>query len=389
MAKPPAGVFIADRNIEYAVSLQRFDAGLRRKVKGILKETELDIIRALSETDPTAVVRSSAKTNRLNSVLEQTQQTIGRAYTGIRREARLELRDLAEIEAEFYNKTVNAALGVELSAVALPPQLVRSIASDTLLFGAIQGDWWRSQSRALQNRFAREMRMGLLQGENLGQLIRRVRGTSTGRRNRYTLSSGEQRTYTEFAGGLMDTDTRHAASLVRTSVQSVSQRARQVIYEENQDVVKGVQILATLDARTTDICKSLSGLTWFMDASGAYVPQGHLRGFPGHPPYHWACRSQMIPVLKSWEELGATLNRRQKKILRGAPPGTQASLDGQVSGDLNYEQWLRTKSPTFQRRVLGPGKYDLWSKNKITFRDLIDETNRPLTVRQLRELAAR
>jgi hypothetical protein len=66
-----------------------------------------------------------------------------------------------------------------------------------------------------------------------------------------------------------------------------------------------------------------------------------------------------------------------------APPGTQASMDGAVAGDLTYEGWLLDKPVAFQKQILGPSKWKLWKDGKINFRDLVDESARPLTIEQL------
>ena len=46
-----------------------------------------------------------------------------------------------------------------------------------------------------------------------------------------------------------------------------------------------------------------------------------------------------------------------------------------------YETGAVRENPT------GKGRYDLWKKGKITFRDLVDQNGRELTLAQLKELA--
>ena len=91
-------------------------------------------------------------------------------------------------------------------------------------------------------------------------------------------------------------------------------------------------------------------------------------------------------MLYSWNELsGRDLGERKKKRLDVVPKSTRASMDGQVAGDLSYEGWLRGKKKEVQVEVLGPKKYELWKKDELTFTDLISQTGRPLTIKELEE----
>ena len=90
------------------------------------------------------------------------------------------------------------------------------------------------------------------------------------------------------------------------------------------------------------------------------------------------CRCTLTPLLKSWEELGMDLPEFD--------PSTRASMDGQVSDTLDFKEWFDSKGAAFQAKWLGPGRYELWQKGKITFRDLVDQNGRELTLAQLKEL---
>ncbi|MDP0169862.1 phage head morphogenesis protein, partial [Glaesserella parasuis] len=80
-------------------------------------------------------------------------------------------------------------------------------------------------------------------------------------------------------------------------------------------------------------------------------------------------------VTKSWKELGIDAEEM--------PSSTRASQDGPVSEQINYENWLKSKSPEQQDQVLGKGKADLWRRGVITFADMLDQSGRPLTLKDL------
>ncbi|HAI38149.1 MAG TPA: hypothetical protein DCM40_08510, partial [Maribacter sp.] len=81
-------------------------------------------------------------------------------------------------------------------------------------------------------------------------------------------------------------------------VHAVSNKARQITIDRNIDIIKGFQWLSTLDTRTSDICKSYSGLTWDSNKN----PIGHKKNYRT-PPAHYNCRSVIVPMLKSFSEL--------------------------------------------------------------------------------------
>jgi len=158
-------------------------------------------------------------------------------------------------------------------------------------------------------------------------------------------------------------------------------------YKANADIIRGVQWMAILDNRTSDICKALDGQAWTLD--GAKLP-GTVHDFQGPPPAHFNCRSTLIPVLKSWSDLNKSSSREVRRRLKRANLShpVRTSLDGKISEDMTYEQWLAqkdSKNPQMVKKILGPSKYTLWKEDKMTFTDLIDQSWNPLTVAELKK----
>lgn len=371
-----------DSYISYAANLQRVDATTRLKVMKLLKQVEDNLIKTISQVDPTGVAHTTYQTMRYNQLLKQVQEMLSQDFKAIKKTVVNDLSDLSRAEVQFTMKATNNYVGVDLLSTSLTPTMIKNIVNDTLIVGAPSADWWSRQADSLQRAFADQIRQGMMLGETVDELSQRIRGTSTGVREGYKLADGSQRFRTEYSGGIMDATRRQADALVRSSVQAVSQRTRYETYQQNSDVVEGVQALAVLDARTSDFCMAISGQSWTLDGE----PLDNSDPFPGYPPYHWNCRTTLIPLLKSWEDLASS---DKKDIAAQADSAglsietVQSSMDGPVSGDLNYEDWLSTKPLEFQEELLGPTKYRLWSDGKITFRDLIDQSGNPLTVKEL------
>ena len=124
---------------------------------------------------------------------------------------------------------------------------------------------------------------------------------------------------------------------------------------------------------------AMDGKQYDMDLN----PIGHSVSFPGLPA-HWNCRSTLIPITKTWAQLAKKkLTPKQREALSAVPVGQRASMGGPVQGSVKYEDWLKTQSTDMQQDILGIGKWKLWNEGKISISDLIDNSGRPLTLKEL------
>ncbi len=362
MAPPPDGAndVIAEAFTGHAFDLIRLEAGQRQDVRRMLQKLEDDLVSLLARIDPTGVERESYRAKRLDNLLVQVRETIRASYRSTAREFATAMRDLAEIEDEFVARAVNRGIGLDL----MTPQLTRTqavaLVGDVLVQGAPLADWWQRQAGDVLQRFTDEMRRGMAQGETNAQLIRRIRGGT---------QNGEP------VVGFMSVTRQHAESLVRSATHAVAEAARQATYEANIDVIQAVVWTATLDTRTTLMCAARDGKRY--DAV-THKPIGHTLPWGGGPGnLHWGCRSSSRPETKSWQDLGIDV--------ANLPPGTRASMNGQVAADLTFEAWLQKRGQAEQDAVLGAGRAQLWRDGRVSFRDLLDQNGRPLTLDELRQ----
>jgi hypothetical protein len=94
--------------------------------------------------------------------------------------------------------------------------------------------------------------------------------------------------------------------------------------------------------------------------------------YAGGVPRHWQCRSTEIPYLKTFKELGFNLDE--------FPEGTQWTPEGEVAGDLSFEDWLRSKSPEFVESLLGKKRTELFLDKKMTLSEFLDMSGQPMTL---------
>lgn len=88
----------------------------------------------------------------------------------------------------------------------------------------------------------------------------------------------------------------------------------------NLDVEK-YEIVATLDSKTSEICRSLDGKVFDMKDYQAGVTA---------PPFHPYCRTTTAPYFDDWEELG---------VDRGRVARNDRGKNYFVDGDMSYKEW--------------------------------------------------
>jgi hypothetical protein len=344
---------LARAAIDHEIDLLRVAASANRKVQSLLTALQNDIAGRLSQSHLSAYA-----TARLTAVLRDVRELISSAYGGIDDVMMNRLTDLAPIEAAITAGTVNNIVGISLMEGTLPKATLKLLYTDTLIMGAPSSQWWLKQAQDVTFKFAQAIRMGMAVGETNGELVARVRGIDS----------------------IFQGPRRQAEALVRTSVQTVANAARLAVMKENSDVLLGCQQLSTLDDRTTPVCQAYDLQTWDLNGKpirGTTLPFVNEEGSEFGVPRHWGCRSVLVPLVKSWQDiLGVDIGE--------FTPTQRASMDGAVAGKTTYEDWLGTKSEELQDAILGPGKAALWRDGKITTKDLVNQNGRPMTLTELK-----
>jgi len=238
-----------------------------------------------------------------------------------------------------------------------------AIVNNSLIEGARPVTWWTRQANDLHENFMNEMRTSLENGEGIQKATTRIVGGTI---------DGVQ------VPGIMDTARRNAQTLARTAINKFTNEARIESFAANDDIIKAIEQISTLDNRTSEICIAYDGQVWANTPGHEPIPPSTLP-FNGGPPRHFNCRSTLAPVLKSWEELGIPAKELS--------PSTRASMDGQLPADTTFDAFLKSKTVAFQNQMLGVKKAELWRQGKITLTQLVDFRGNPLTADQLEQRA--
>lgn len=337
-------LIIADEILSNQISLMRLIANERQKVFDILLKMQTELKMKLLN-DFTSYTKA-----RMDKLLNQCTAVINQYYSDL--QGKFDLSGISKQQAKATAHAM-ASIGVDVSIPSAAT--LKAMVSDTLLTGAPLSAWWDKQAEETAFKFTAQVRQGIVQGETMQQIITRVVGSE---------SKG--------IPGVLDVSRRYASTLVHDSVMQVANDSKMATYQENSDVLNGMQQLSTLDSHTSQICIAYSGAQWDLDGNPI---NGNSLPFDGGCPRHPNCRSVIVPITKTYKELGVNVPE-----MTG---GSRASDLGQIPADTTFNSFLNRHDVAYQDELLGKGKAEMWRSGKITLRDLVSQNGRPLTLAQL------
>ena len=193
----------------------------------------------------------------------------------------------------------------------------------------------------------REIRTGMLTGEPPAEIAKRLRG-----RLKFNEKATNPRQIALAAKQPVKMANHQIMTVVHTSVGQIANDAARAVYESNKDIASHYRYVATLDGKTTPICRSLDGRI-FRCENWKY------------PLQHWNCRSTIVAVI-DYEELGIPepgyeLERAaRKQVLKDGK--LRAGKTTFVSAEQTYGEWLYQQSSDVQDEILGKGRGRVFRK---------------------------
>lgn len=374
---------IQDVVVGLAIQASRLEADVRLRVLGWIERLDEEVSSILTKADIEAIQRPGMKMRAAERAIEKIRKAVRRAYAGVKRVSQTEMREVAVALADAFVANTAAEVGAPIFRRGLSLVDLRSLADDHMVQGAPMKDWWSKQSTNTQTRIATQIRMGVLAGETNDQIEQRLLGQRTGRTRMVEILGKRVRVPVKDAGAVV-TSRNEAQALTRTAVASLNNSVNEAVFRANDDVVQAMQAVAVLDGRTTPICLERDGGEWDLETGQPTKDSTVDIDFPGAPPWHWLCRTVLVPILLALEDIVKRATGQRQEMFERLPQPVRATLDGAKPVEVDSQAWLKGKSAAFARRLLGPGRYDLWSRGKITTHQLLDQTGRPLRVAELR-----
>lgn len=334
---------IYDYGVRHQVGLIKLSTQKVREIVGLLNKTDADLLAQIAKYDPT----ETGSKRDLNKLLSALREVNEEAYSALREEVPGILNEVGQYEVEYQADKLDKVLPIKWDIEKPTAEQLEALVDDRPFLGKHVNEWIDGLEQGRMNRMRDAVRIGFTEGEDLGQLVARIRGTKAN----------------DYNDGVLAMSRRSAEGFVRTATNAVANTARDALWQKNDDLISGWRFVATLDNRTTITCASLDGEVFD-------VGDGPI------PPRHPNCRSTTTPVLKSWDELGIDGEE--------ASEATRASMDGQVPEAETYSTWLGRQSAATQDEVLGATRGRLFRDGSLDLSEMVNNFGKPLTLDELR-----
>jgi hypothetical protein len=370
------------------IKMLRAEAEVKAKVLALLVLMQKDLVGVLANAGELSVMGKQAKAALLRESNDLIASYYGKALV------QLDLFGVAEVEALGVRKAlatvIERAAPGHISAevrlgLSIPSEgYLKKLVSDVLIQGSPAKSWWLRQQQDTQFKVATQIRIGAAQGETNAQIIKRIVGQEA---TIIAAPAADPKVPALFRAptpapptiqpgipGVMPLAKKNAAAIVQTSVATVSAAARRATLQLNKDVTNGFMQVSTLDSHTSLTCIAYSGACWNWE----YEPiNGNDLPWNGGVPRHWNCRSAEIALMKTLREMGIDMDEPE--------PGQRASAAGPISAKSTFADFLKMMGPAYQDESLGKGRAELFRAGKLTPRELVDMSGRPLKLSQLKE----
>ena len=347
-----------------AIDLNRYSNKVSKELITNFNDICVESVKKLYELDRTGRGNSYTAA-RLRSLVAQTTESMDKWAAGSSKTMINQLQSLAGIQSSFVEQQLQKVVpkgfrdNIRVNTVEISPKFAESVvtvdptkikspavgkqlagylgqenlteavgANITLPNGNILEDAFSELSKAQSMLFRSTVRDGLLSGQTTDQIARTLIGSLTFNDPAGIMGLAQK-------GGQLTTPTNHQVrTLVRTSINQVSNAASMEVYKANNELTKKYRYIATLDSRTSAICRSLDGRLFPYDKG----PQ---------PPQHFNCRSTIIAEI-DYDNLPFDAPPAATRAAQGGP--IKPGKDGEIK---TYGDWLSKQPIKTRASVLG------------------------------------
>ena len=370
------------------IDLNRYSNSVAKKYAVTYNEIIVNAAKQLKQIDlrqqaaDAGVVIAPQTRKRLRAIIKQSKDSLATWSTKSAIDFKKELQGVTILQKDFIEnelKKVTASGSVPINSVAISPRYAESVimtdpskvniftskaftednfvnfgsgkfsltatqgAAIRLPNGTTVSKAFRGLAESSAERLDLAVRSGVFAGESLDQITRRL----VGRLEFADFGPLSVKQLALAGGELTKVANNQISTIVRTSVNQVTNQASQAVYAANKKVAPKYEYVATLDSRTSPICQRLDGQIFDYNKGPT-------------PPQHFNCRSTTVPVV-DFDGLQKKYPNLEK------PPATKLdtrpSITGRVPQGTPYGNWLLQQDKKLQVKTLGnEGKVNFFKK---------------------------
>ena len=404
------------------IDLNRYSNAVAKKYAVTYNEIILNAVnqlRSINERQIAEIAKGGSRIiapvtrKRLRAIIKQSKDSLATWSTKSAIDFKKELQGVTILQKDFVEKElkkVTASGDVPINSVAISPKYAESVImtdpskvniftsqafteDNFIKFGAGKFSLTATQGAAIRlpngttvskafrglaessvERLDLAVRSGVFAGETLDQITRRL----SGRLDFADFGPLSIKQLALAGGELTKVANNQISTIVRTSVNQVTNQASQAVYAANKKIAPKYEYVATLDSRTSPICQRLDGQIFDYNKGPT-------------PPQHFNCRSTTVPVV-DFDRLQKDYPSLEK------PPATKLdtrpSITGRVPQGTTYGNWLLNQDRNLQIKTLGSeGKVRIFKKlakkegsGQVALRKMIRNDGSEKTLEQLERL---
>ena len=384
---------LAQQIADHQARLQVIGSNWGEEINNALGSTEKKFLEKLQkELKNFDFIPNQKKTlEQLKKINEKLIKIRAQAFSDAQKNVENESKKLAENESKWAKRVSKEMTGEKNLKEPSETSLSR-VVENSLSSGRTLQQWFLKIAADDAARIETVIRQGVSSGWTIDQIANNIAGTA---KNGYK-------------DGVFNTTRREAVNMARTVCNGIANSAKLAFYQANDDVIIGIEILATLDGRTCPVCASLDRKRYKMDET------------PPSLPLHHQCRCVLLPVTpasdfadeqrpmanadfmaeakrnysakypdKNFDDLATSTKKKYYyQAMREYEERTGEPAYQQSDGAVSFRDYFNEHMTEQQRKDwLGPERYKLWKKGGLKLDKFIPPyPQKRMTVEELKKL---
>lgn len=373
---------IRDALTRHQIHLLRYSGHVRNLIFALMDATEETVAaRIMTKLAASKGLTTPVELRRLKSLVDSIGKIRGEAWDKVGELLKEEMVALSLAESVMINETLKLTLPVVIETAMPTARMLRAIALSRPFQGLILKEWVQEMKANDLRLISNAVQQGMVAGESMDVIARRVVGSA--------IMGGRD--------GITELTRHQIAAITRTAVMHIANASRSAYFQENADIVEAEYFVATLDSRTTPVCRANDGKTFELGKGPV-------------PPLHFQCRSLRIAAIDGTllgdrpakpfiekdlvSEYARENNLGDIRSRDALPRGTKGDFDkwkrrkirelvGPIPASTTYQQWLKGQSTSFQNEVLGVDKARLFRDGNLPLDKFVDRGGNELSLAEL------